>query len=312
MLIKKDIKKKDKREDYAPTRNVFMTRVEDSHLEDSQNNKTIITREESFKLEAWILEVIDREIISNIKNNTNLPLAMLEEHISLEKWLSIVFKSILSKNDYKSIGKNIQKKILQPIESLKEESRTLQETLNSTLEEIDSLEEQKKISQRREMRLKREIESSIALSYLIDSLDNRYSKIKSYMEEDANGSVTQSYKFIFNFIAESRAIDRLKIFEIKDEEKRMEIYLQNTKEFFRAISSSHTPHRKEILSEFAHLISEHFSQLEFISPEDYLYFDNKIHAVPESSGEMIVEGINFAVVSKETKKTIIYADVIVK
>ena len=92
----------------------------------------------------------------------------------------------------------------------------------------------------------------------------------------------------------------------------MKLYLKNTKEFFKAISSYQTPHRKEILNEFASLISENFIELEFVSPENYLYFDNTIHAIPQGSGDRIVEGINFAVINKKTKKTIIYADVIVE
>jgi len=308
MLIKKDIKKKDKI-DYTPTNNIFMTTI----VEEPKERDILLEKDKKrFKIESWILDNIDNRVIKNIKENTNLPLAMLEDSLNLEEWLSMVFKSIISKEDYITLGKNIQENIIEPIDELKKSEKDLKNRIKILTEEIETIEEDKRREARKNLRVTKELEQSISLEYMIEILDSRYSKIKRYLQEDVNELVDESYKFVSNFIIESRAIDRLSLIQIKNEEQKMNLYLKNTKEFFKAISSYQIPHRKEILNEFASLISENFIELEFVSPENYLYFDNTIHAIPQGSGDRIVEGINFAVINKKTKKTIIYADVIVE
>ena len=86
--------------------------------------------------------------------------------------------------------------------------------------------------------------------------------------------------------------------------------MASTKELLSSISGIFIAQRREILSEIAKTISKEFTDISFISSEDYTFIDPKIHNAPQNGGERVLEAKSFAIISKESKNTIIYADVV--
>lgn len=79
-----------------------------------------------------------------------------------------------------------------------------------------------------------------------------------------------------------------------------------------SISGCYVSERRSLLEIVASHCGEFFQDFIFVSPEHTLNFDPEIHnMVGNSSGNQIIkEGLSFAVIRSDTKKTVRYADVV--
>ena len=77
-------------------------------------------------------------------------------------------------------------------------------------------------------------------------------------------------------------------------------------------SGADVPSRRSFLNEIADVVNDHFSNFRFISPEQTVLIDPRIHQAEGISSQEILEGKTYAVIHNETLKTIKYAEIIEK
>lgn len=79
--------------------------------------------------------------------------------------------------------------------------------------------------------------------------------------------------------------------------------------FLAEISGKSPPQRRALLGAVADYVNTCLDEYLLVSPEEMRQIDPKIHCVIRGKGTEIKEGISFAVVRRDTGKTVMYADV---
>lgn len=70
--------------------------------------------------------------------------------------------------------------------------------------------------------------------------------------------------------------------------------------------------RRELLNELANYVNEFFTDFKFVSPEQSLLVDPKIHHADGMNSQEVKKGVSFAVLNKATMNTLRYASIEVK
>ena len=97
----------------------------------------------------------------------------------------------------------------------------------------------------------------------------------------------------------------------EDEKENMELVHKATIEMLEQIADTHISERRPLLDMVADIISDSFNEYEFVSPEQTLQLDPAIHNAKGLGTASIKEGISFAVIRKESRQAVKYADIIV-
>ncbi len=166
-------------------------------------------------------------------------------------------------------------------------------------------------------KLEQNMNSGIAASQLVpiffkDAYEDtqNHKQLRSLLldaaENGADGTALFIAKLGKGFTAIKIALSGI---EEKEEIENMEIVYKASIELLTAISGSHIPERREVLDIIAAIISESFSAYEFISPEQTLQLDPAIHNAQGLGTATIKEGVSFAVIRKESRQAVKYADV---
>lgn len=131
--------------------------------------------------------------------------------------------------------------------------------------------------------------------------------LDSYKNGDKNGKEF-TLKFFKGFVWINNAIENV----VEDEKENLEYFNTAGKNFLTDISGTNSAERRPLLDIVATMINTHFNDYDFISPEQTLQIDPSIHNAEGMGGTSIKEGLSFAVVRRETRKAVYYADIVSK
>ncbi|MBN2663621.1 MAG: hypothetical protein JXR68_08215 [Bacteroidales bacterium] len=95
----------------------------------------------------------------------------------------------------------------------------------------------------------------------------------------------------------------------EDEKENVDLLNESTKQLMQQISEKNSAERRPILDKIANLCNSYLFTYDFISPEQTLQIDPTIHNAQGLGGTVIKEGLSFAVVRRETRKAVYYADI---
>lgn len=170
------------------------------------------------------------------------------------------------------------------------------------------------------MEIQKKLSSTIQADTLLDEFfgsrngasDHQKRLIDVLRESIDNASDTKLAQFVVKF-AKGWAVLQHSLSRLGDFEKGMPQldYVCSALEFLLScVSGCFVSERRTILELVAKQCCEYFQEYIFISPEHTLNLDPEIHNVPDSGSTLIKEGVSFAVIRSDTKKTVKYADVV--
>jgi len=270
----------------------------------------------------WLIGFIGIDVFEQLKNNKYLQLPYTEENITINQWLDKAIKTIFPQESLQKIGVQIQKN----------EERTLQlEQMAATIQQ-ERLQTEEKFKQYnlkfQDLKAKideaeddkHKIKSEMNNVLLLENYINDYfkdpedtstelRKIISLLHESLAGKNENVGKFIVKF---SKGWMHLKSsFSMlgKEEKDNLEIVHNAATYLLSYISGSFISERRPLLDEVAKICSQRFQTYDFISPEQTLNVDPEIHNANGLGSSRIKEGTTFAVVRRETRKAVKYADV---
>lgn len=278
--------------------------------EESNSNNT-----QELNIAQWLINnVFTNDVIGRLKNNLVIPIPNIDSNSNPISWLDMAIKSYLKKDDITIVMNQIAKRESE-FKNCENIAKDLEKENLELTDKFNLLSENLEIQKNKAFKLEKKAEQMIELSkfveYNFDGVDGG-DKVKNLLLESINGDSDDLASFIVPFSINSQNIIMLKKYMTNDLDKDINLYLDEIKILLQRISEKYIPQRKKLLEELANTISQNFIDIEFVSPEEYTLIEPKIHNIPPSGGQKVIEGISFAVIKKETKQTMIYADIVAK
>ncbi len=155
--------------------------------------------------------------------------------------------------------------------------------------------------------------SELIAFFISSNFQNEYTKKMSELLAEAfKNSGKNGQKFALSFLKGFVFIENA-IMELGDDEKEnLNILHKATTLLLAEISETNAPERRPLLDIIANFCNSYLSAYDFISPEQTLQIDPLIHNAEGIGGTVVKEGISFAVVRRDTRKTVFYADILTK
>jgi hypothetical protein len=136
--------------------------------------------------------------------------------------------------------------------------------------------------------------------------------IEYLLVESFNSGDKQNREFVMAFVRGMQfliaATDKL----TDDEKENLTKLYDATSQMFRFIQGKFATERRPLLDKIASVCNNYLKEFDFISPEQSLQIDTHLHNAEGKGGTMVKEGLSMAVVRRDTRKTVYYADITTK
>lgn len=147
-------------------------------------------------------------------------------------------------------------------------------------------------------------------SFLKQNFSNEYThKISELLKEGYKNGGRNGAKFTYGFLKGFVAIEETIINLGSDEKENLDLLHEAGKSLLGQITELTVPERRPILDVVANMFNSYLHTYDFVSPEQTLQIDPTIHNAEGLGGSVVKEGLSFAVVRRETRKTVFYAEI---
>lgn len=288
------------------------------------NENTIQEESKSFELPAdnsefkkLIIEKLDLNNVKFINQEQINSFSNTETNPTIEKINQIILDNSLNSSTLDKIreiitisNKKIEELQAKNTDLLNKEKKqtTLIQNLTTQVEDAEELtfKTEKKYSDT--IPISEIIKSFISENFKNESTD----RIENLLSDSYKNGGQNGQKFTKSFLKAYVWIENAFLNLKEDEKTNLYLVHNATKTFMHQISGTISSERRPILDIIATLINSHFHEYDFISPEQTLLIDPTIHNAEGTGGSSIKEGLSFAVVRRETRKTVFYADIAIK
>lgn len=264
-------------------------------------------------LGQWLVRILGSNVIQAIRQNPNLRLPYVESTITDKVWLLKALKTIL------------------PLANIQDFKRHLSQQFNANSEAVVMIQQQQKeleqlyakvnrmqrslASHQRQQQKKTHTDfSNIPANYLIDAAFGQKTTTKGIQNllHEAFEIPSETFKeFLIAFYTAWMDFQTTLQHAQENEKTRVRFLYEELKVFLKKLNGLYITQRRALLEEVAAIASMKLQKYLFISPEETLQINPKIHNIVGGNGLQIKEGVSFAVVRKTSKQTYLYADVIV-
>ncbi len=328
-----------KNEDINNTSFSLSKKIQKDAVEEQQNNltenntqlsvKAVNTTNASLNLNnaeeisKWLLKLIGNDVVSQIKENPYLQLPYTEPDIEISEWLSKAIKTIFSQQSIQNIGTSIQNNFarITELEQIVNEAETAKAQINDKVEKFNlkfrEMQAQMDDVDGEKHALKKELNASIPITKFINEMfresgaesENQKKLIETLNETLENTNDPNISTFVIRFAKGWIPVKNYLTNLGTDEKENLELIHGALSALLHHISGIFIPERRVLLDFAAKICSDSFKEYDFISPEQTLNVDPDIHNAQGVGNARIKEGVTFAVVRKETRKAVKYADI---
>ncbi len=301
------IKQNQKEEDDRPT-NYSGT----LSFTEKSDNQAVTTSEITHDEVAFLLiQYTDDEIFERIKKNEYLKLPYVDSSVSNQEWLTKALKTILSHEDIKKLGEKLRKQSGQTQNFSSQTTQNDKEILISQLQ--NSLDEATSQKNAAERRLKNVISVETYVDkFFTENPETADSKRLVLLLKDAIDSDNREVPhFLMQLGKGWFYVKGVLSLSFENEIEKMEKVHSALSFLLKCISEISITERRDALNCIARIVSESFKGYSFVSPEQNLQLDPMIHDAAGKGSGMVKEGITFAVIRKESKQPVKYAEIVI-
>lgn len=240
-----------------------------------------------------------KQLIAENKNEEIIP--FLRNEIVSEK-----FKQELQKH---------LNTLSEQISQLESKNIELEQTKSKLNTYIANLKQQLDEAEENVFRIEKKFSDSVAFDELSNffvkgKINNSYTqKIVDLLKEAYASGEKSSRKFVFAFLKAFVFVEEGLMSVGSDELENLKILYSAGQKLLSNIKDVFATERRLILDVVAEMFSSEFENFRFLSPEQSLQIDPAIHNVEGVGGTSIKQGLSFAVIRKDTQKTVYFADV---
>ncbi|MBQ3657220.1 MAG: hypothetical protein II956_10325 [Bacteroidales bacterium] len=273
---------------------------------------------QSQAVSSWLVEKFGSEVFDELINNPNLQMPYTEENLSTEKWLERVIKTLFSQETILKISSKLSSQSVDSGEIDKIVAEKLSEKTSKYNDKFQQMRSQMEEIEGEKAAVEAQLNKAIPLKKFIDvnfknpdGETEAQKRIRQTINEAAEQSRDETVsvfvmKFAKGFSALNYVLNRTTEGSEKD---RLEIVYPALTDLLTCVSGCYISERRTLLDLVAKHCNEFFTEYDFISPEQTLNVDPDIHNASGAGNGSIKEGSSFAVVRRDTKKTVKYADI---
>ena len=275
---------------------------------------------QSEAVSSWFVEKFGAEVFEELISNPNLQMPYTEENLSTEKWLERVVKTLFSQDTILKISSKISLQIIDNDGVDKIVAEKLSEKISKYNDKFQQMRSQMEQIEGEKAVVESQLNKAIPLTKFVEVFFKTYdgdSQTLKRIRQTINEAIEQSndenvpifvMKFAKGFSALNYILNSLENTE-KAEKEKLEIVYRSLSELLACVSGCYIPERRTLLDIIAKHCNEFFTEYDFISPEQTLNVDPEIHNASGAGNGNIKEGSSFAVLRRDTKKTVKYADI---
>ena len=275
---------------------------------------------QSEAVSSWLVEKFGAEVFEELISNPNLQMPYTEENLSTEKWLERVVKTLFSQDTILKISSKISLQIIDNDEVGKVVAEKLSEKISKYNDKFQQMRSQMEQIEGEKAVVESQLNKAIPLTKFVEvffKTPDGDSQTLKRIRQTINEAIEQSndenvpifvMKFAKGFSALNYILNSLENTE-KAEKEKLEIVYRSLSELLACVSGCYIPERRTLLDIIAKHCNEFFTEYDFISPEQTLNVDPEIHNASGAGNGNIKEGSSFAVLRRDTKKTVKYADI---
>jgi chromosome segregation ATPase len=316
-------KKVEKNTEIVNQEEINSTQISQTIQGDKKTSTQITTVSSVEDISKWLLSFIGSDIFNQLKSNEYLKLPYTDEQITISQWLEKAVKTLFPQESIQKIAAQIQSnqertaRLEQMSVQIEDEKAKMEEKFKQYNLKFQELKSQIDDAEDEKHKIKSEFNSTLPLNTFISEFYNDPSdhseelkKLITTLNEALQNKDASVGKFIVRF---SKGWAYLKSSFIQfpvDEKDKLEKVHSTLTVFLTFISGTFIPERRPLLDIIAKICSQKFDGYDFISPEQTLNLDPEIHNISGTGGGMIKEGITFAVVRRESRKAVKYAEIV--
>lgn len=259
-----------------------------------------------------LIENLGSTLFNNLRNNKLLRLPYSDSNREINKWLEDLLNTYIRFEDISLIIESLSSLELNKKQTQEIKVKNLEkETKNEEI--IESLKAELSELKTYKSRQEKKIAASISLRALSDSVPDtlEFKTIKNLLKEASEEPIKGTDEFIINFISGMSGFLFVAGKSYPSDHEKIESISESLRNLLAKLKGLYVSQRRPLLDEIAKIAGNFNENYIFISPEETLQIDPAIHNAKGIGGSRVKEGVSFAVVEKNTRKTIIYADITV-
>lgn len=269
----------------------------------------------------WLENLVGENIFDELKNNPNLQLPYTDKDIDTRQWLEKIIKTLFSQNSILQITKSINGAKNNNSVSESDVEAIVKQRMDEKIEKYNKkfqeMREQMENLEGEKVAIENKLNAALPLNVFVNGIfrnpgnetEPQKQIIQAFNEglegTSDNNFSTFAVKFAKGWINLNYVLENLG----NDEKENLDNVYNVLTKLLENISGCFVSVRRVILDYTAQHCNTFFSQYDFISPEQTLNADPDIHNAGGLGNAMIKEGVTFAVVRRDTKKTVKYADI---
>lgn len=275
--------------------------------------------ERNIQAEDTKQKIDTNDLVSGIVQNLNFnfDINIIKQLIAENKTDEIIpflRNKIISETFKQELQNNINS-LAEQISQLESKNNELEQTKTKLDTYISNLKEQLDDAEENVFRIEKKFQDSVSFDELSNffikgKINNRYTqKIAELLKEAYLKGESNSQKFVFAFFKAFIFIEEALMSIGSEELENLKILHLATQKLMINIKNMFSSERRLILDVVAEMLSDKFENYSFLSAEQSLQIDPAIHNVEGVGGMTIKQGLSFAVIRKDTQKTVYFADV---
>jgi hypothetical protein len=267
-------------------------------------------------LATLLAEIFGMTSFERIRNDGLMMVPFTDAQTPMDSWLShwvrMMFKPDEAISMVQSCNNWLQKKG-EGAEHLQQELARYKTRYAEMEAQTSQLESAFQNADAEKKQLRRDLLTSISAVYLIDKVMPKGASatgdtLSSMLKDEMMNPVGDYPEFVIGFLEGWEELSKL-LTSVEDSEEGMaQLHLALTN-LLDKISGKVISRRRSMLDVLAVACSSKFKLYKFISPEESLQVDPRIHSATALGGSTIKEGISFAVIKKDTMQTVKYAEI---
>lgn len=266
----------------------------------------------------WLISTLGKDVFDELMANPNLKLPYMDENFSTEQWLERIVKTLFSQDTISRISGKLTAptSASADIESLVKQK--MEEKVAKYNDRFQEMRNKMEALEGEKAEVTARLNKSLQLSRFVAEVfrdPGNESEAQKRIIQTINDALEHTNDdnistFVLRFAKGWLGLkSQIEIIKPDSEKENMESVYATLTKMLAYISGCYISERRTILDLVAKHVNEYFSDYDFVSPEQTLNVDPEIHNASGIGSASIKEGSSFAVVRRDTKKTVKYADI---
>lgn len=273
------------------------------------------------RLTTHVVSLLGSDVLLRLRQNPNVNLPYADDLKTDDDWLRRALQTLLTLDDIQVVGERLsgfvldsQRPLLQQIESYRWELMEGQQKLEQTQQQLQTVEDGRERAEVDGFRLRKQMATMLPARLVVELLFRQEDErpLRDLLLEAADQPSPDLEPFLAAFVpAWSHLRQVVAGFGSEPTDNLRTLHATLT-QLLTNLSGLYLPQRRPVLDKVAQWASEPFADYLFVSPEESAQVDPSIHNAHGIGGSNVIEGRSFAVLRRQSRTVMLYADILAR